>query len=63
VKGYSALLTGVAVLPLGAVMLFVSQRSARVAQRIGERARIILGLLRLAAGLLLLSLEAAGRVL
>ena len=60
VKDYSALLTGVAVLPLGAVMLFVSPRSARLAQRLGERATIILGLLCLAAGLSLLSLETAG---
>jgi len=57
VKGYSALLTGVAVLPLGFVMPFVSPRSMRLAERIGERATIILGLLCLAAGLLLLSLE------
>lgn len=59
VKGYSPLLTGVAVLPLGAVMPFVSPRSARLATRIGERATIVLGLVILAAGLGLLSLETA----
>jgi len=60
VRGYSALLTGVAVLPLGVVMPFVSARSMRLAARVGERATIILGLLLLAAGLFLLSLETAG---
>jgi predicted MFS family arabinose efflux permease len=60
VKGYSALLTGVAVLPLGVVMPLVSPRSMRVAARVGGRATIILGLLVLAAGLFLLSLWTAG---
>lgn len=60
VKGYSALLTGVAVLPLGAVMPMVSPRSMRLATRIGERATVIAGLLVLAAGLFLLSLWTAG---
>jgi EmrB/QacA subfamily drug resistance transporter len=60
VRGYSALLTGVAVLPLGIVMPLVSPRSMRLAARIGERATIILGLLALAAGLFLLSLCTAG---
>jgi EmrB/QacA subfamily drug resistance transporter len=60
VKGYSALLTGVAVLPLGVVMPVVSPRSMRLAARIGERSTIILGLLCLAAGLVLLSFETAG---
>lgn len=60
VKGYSALLTGVAVLPLGAVMPFVSPRSMRVAARIGQRTTIVLGLILLAAGLGLLSLWTAG---
>jgi len=60
VKGYSALLTGVAVLPLGVVMLLVSPRSMRLAAHIGERATIIAGLLALATGLFLLSLETAG---
>jgi EmrB/QacA subfamily drug resistance transporter len=59
VKGYSALLTGVAVLPLGAVMMIVGPRSPRVAARIGERATIVLGLLLLAAGLSLLSFWSA----
>jgi len=56
VKGYSALLAGVAILPLGVVMPFVSARSTRLAARIGERATIVLGLLLTAAGLALLSL-------
>ena len=60
IKGYSALLTGVAVLPLGVVMPLVSPRSMRLAVRIGERATIIAGLLALAAGLFLLSLWTAG---
>jgi EmrB/QacA subfamily drug resistance transporter len=60
VKGYSALLTGVAVLPLGVVMLVVSPRSMQLATRIGERATIVLGMACLAAGLLLLSFETAG---
>jgi EmrB/QacA subfamily drug resistance transporter len=60
VKGYSALLTGVAVLPLGAVMPLISPRSMRLAARIGGRATIIAGLLAVAAGLFLLSLWTAG---
>jgi len=60
VKGYSALLTGLAVLPLGVVMMLVSPRSPRLVARIGERVTIILGLLCLAAGLALLSCWSAG---
>jgi EmrB/QacA subfamily drug resistance transporter len=60
VKSYSALLTGVAVLPLGVVMPVVSPRSMRLAEHIGQRATIILGLILLASGLGLLSLCAAG---
>ena len=60
VKGYSALLTGVAVLPLGTVMPLVGPRSMCLAARIGERATIISGLLVLAAGLFLLSLWTVG---
>ncbi|HVV50709.1 MAG TPA: MFS transporter [Polyangia bacterium] len=55
VKGYSALLTGVAILPLGAVMPLVSPRSMTVAARIGGRATIVAGLVILAAGLFGLS--------
>ena len=60
VKGYSALETGVAILPLGAVMMIVSPRSPRLVARIGARATIILGLLCLTVGLFCLSLETAG---
>jgi len=60
VKGYPALLTGVAVLPLGVVMPLVSPRSMPLAARVGERITIITGLLVLAAGLFLLSLCTAG---
>jgi EmrB/QacA subfamily drug resistance transporter len=60
VKGYSPLLTGVAVLPLAAVMILVSPCSPRLVTRIGERTTIILGLLCLAAGLALLSFWSAG---
>jgi EmrB/QacA subfamily drug resistance transporter len=60
VKGYPALLTGVAVLPLGVVMPLASARSMRMAARFGGRATVILGLLAVAAGLLLLSLWTAG---
>ncbi len=60
VKDYSALLTGLAVLPLGLVMPIVSPRSMHLAGRIGGRATIVVGLLTLAAGLALLSFESAG---
>jgi EmrB/QacA subfamily drug resistance transporter len=60
VKGFSALLTGVAVLPLGAAMMLISPRSPRLAARIGERSTILAGLLLVATGLGLLSLWSAG---
>jgi EmrB/QacA subfamily drug resistance transporter len=59
VKGYSALLTGVCILPIAALMPFISARSPQLAARIGARATIILGLLTLAAGLVLLSFATA----
>ena len=60
VKGYSAPLTGVAVLPLGAVLMLVGPRSPRLAARLGERTTIVLGLALAAAGLALLSFWGAG---
>ena len=59
VKGYSALVTGVAVVPLAVVMMVVSPRSIALSARIGQRTTIVLGLLLLAAGLLLLSVATA----
>jgi EmrB/QacA subfamily drug resistance transporter len=59
IKGYSALLTGVAVLPLAVVMPITSARSARLAARIGARATVVLGLLCVAAGVALLSFATA----
>jgi EmrB/QacA subfamily drug resistance transporter len=59
VKGYSPLLTGVCVLPLGVVMPYASTRSTRLVARAGARATIVLGLLLAAAGLALLSLATA----
>jgi EmrB/QacA subfamily drug resistance transporter len=59
VKGYSAVLTGVCILPVAVVMPFTSAQSTRLAARIGSRATIIAGLLCLAAGIALLSLATA----
>jgi EmrB/QacA subfamily drug resistance transporter len=59
VKGYSALLTGVCILPVAIVMPYTSARSARLATRIGTRATVIVGLLCLAAGIALLSFATA----
>ncbi|MGK5550043.1 MFS transporter [Actinomadura kijaniata] len=55
VKGYSPLVTGVAIGPLVIGMLVVSRRSVGWAARIGRRAVVALGLVSLAAGLGLLS--------
>jgi len=59
IKGYSALLTGVAVLPAAVVMPITSARSGRLAARIGARATVVLGLLCVAAGIALLSFATA----
>jgi EmrB/QacA subfamily drug resistance transporter len=59
VKGFSPLLTGVCILPVAALMPFISARSPQLAARIGARATIILGMLILAAGLVLLSFATA----
>jgi EmrB/QacA subfamily drug resistance transporter len=59
VKGYSALLTGVCLLPVAIVMPITSARSTRLAARIGARATIAGGMLILAAGLVALSFATA----
>jgi len=59
VKGYSALLAGVCILPVAIVMPYTSAQSARLATRIGTRATVIFGLLCLAAGIALLSFATA----
>ena len=45
VKGYSALEAGVRTLPFAFTMMFVAPMSARIAERIGARATVSLGLL------------------
>jgi len=55
VKGYSALLTGVCVLPVAVVMPITSARSTQLAARLGARATIAGGMLILTAGLAMLS--------
>jgi EmrB/QacA subfamily drug resistance transporter len=59
VKGYSALITGVAILPVAVVMPLTSARSTQLAARIGARATTVLGMLILTAGLALLSFATA----
>jgi EmrB/QacA subfamily drug resistance transporter len=59
VKGYSAVLTGVCLIPVAIVMPYTSAQSTRLAARIGSRATIIAGLLCLAAGIALLSFATA----
>ena len=59
VKGYSPLLTGVCILPIAALMPFISARSPQLAARAGARVTIILGMLILGAGLVLLSFATA----
>ncbi|WP_067825332.1 MFS transporter [Actinomadura kijaniata] len=59
VKGYSPLVTGIAIGPLVIGMLVVSRRSVGWAARIGRRAVVALGLVSLAAGLGLLSTAGA----
>jgi EmrB/QacA subfamily drug resistance transporter len=55
VKGYSALLTGVCILPVAVVMPIASARSTQLAARLGARTTIVAGMLILTAGLFLLS--------
>jgi EmrB/QacA subfamily drug resistance transporter len=59
VKGYSPLLAGVAILPLAAVLAYVSSRSPHLVARIGGRATVVLGLACLAAALALMSFATA----
>lgn len=58
-KGFSALATGLAILPQGLCMKFVSPRAARLAGRWGARQVVALGMAFIVAGLLLLSLATA----
>jgi EmrB/QacA subfamily drug resistance transporter len=59
VKGYSALLSGVCILPVAIAMPYASAQSLRLAARAGARATIVAGLLCVTAGLALLSLATA----
>ncbi|WP_216651583.1 MFS transporter [Actinomadura litoris] len=58
-KGYSPLVTGVAIAPLVVGMIVMSKRSVGLARRFGARPVVAFGLLTLAAGLGLLSLADA----
>jgi EmrB/QacA subfamily drug resistance transporter len=55
VLGYSALAAGTATLPITALMLLLSPRAGRLAQRIGPRIPMTVGPLIVAAGLFLLA--------
>jgi EmrB/QacA subfamily drug resistance transporter len=55
VKGYSALLAGVCILPLALVVPVASAQSTTLTRRVGARATIVLGLLSLAGGITALS--------
>lgn len=59
VKGYSAPLAAVCVLPIAIVMPYASARSTHLTARIGSRATIVAGMLILAAGVALLSFATA----
>ncbi|HUB76337.1 MAG TPA: MFS transporter [Solirubrobacteraceae bacterium] len=59
VKGYSALLAAVCILPIAVTMQCTSMRSTQLAARIGARRTIVAGLVTLAGGLALLSLATA----
>lgn len=58
-KGYSPLMTGIAILPLPIAMIVVSRRSVGLAQRFGVRAVTTGGLMLLASGIAALSLVSA----
>ncbi|MFC4905771.1 MFS transporter [Actinomadura gamaensis] len=58
-KGFSPVVTGLAILPLVAGMFVVSRRSVALGARFGTRRVVVAGLLGLAAGLGLLSLTDA----
>jgi EmrB/QacA subfamily drug resistance transporter len=55
VLGYSALAAGTATLPITVLMLVISPRAGRLAQRIGPRVPMTIGPLIVAAGLVLLA--------
>jgi EmrB/QacA subfamily drug resistance transporter len=59
VKGYSALVAGVCVLPVAVVMPVVSAQTTRLVAKIGARTTIVTGMLTLAVGLALLSFATA----
>ena len=59
--GYSALESGLALVPLTVMMLVLSSRSGALAQRIGPRAQMTVGPIIVAAGLLLLTRVEPGR--
>ncbi|MEV0644353.1 MFS transporter [Phytomonospora sp. NPDC050363] len=56
VKGYSPVVTGVAIGPMAVAMIVVSRRGAGLAERFGPARVIVAGMLTIAAGLGLLSL-------
>jgi len=60
-SGYSPLESGLALIPVTAVMLAFSARSGRLASRIGPRLQMSLGPLVIAAGMLLLTRVTDGR--
>lgn len=62
VVGWSALAAGTALLPTTVLMLLLSARSGRVAQRIGPRIPLTLGPVLCAVGLLLMTRVGAGAV-
>ena len=54
-KGYSPLVTGVAILPLPIAVIFISRRSVALARRIGTRTVVTGGIILIATGLAALS--------
>ena len=60
VKGYSPLVTGLAILPLPIGMIIASRRSIAIARRIGGRAVVTGGMLLVAGGLAPLSFVDSG---
>ncbi len=54
-KGYSPLLTGLAILPLPIGMIVASRRSVAITRRVGVRSVVIVGLVMVSAGLAALS--------
>ena len=58
-KGYSPLLTGLAILPLPVGMIVASRRSVAIARRVGVRTVVTVGLVMISAGLAALSFVTA----